>query len=199
MLDDILFLDRGIQIAPLRRPHGPLLTLFPLRTRPPTRQDPAPRLGQVQKLPKIQQRIVSVVESAGIAGEVVVVLDAHAVAVDELAESVLFGEVVEVVARADLLEEVGDYFGHGVGVECGLMGFLGIGLLWRGTDCLVGFPVGLLAITVAVPLIHTFGAAFERNVCLTFVAFAANLRSRIHGREKSSIDESERLRDCRAE
>ena len=183
MLDDIVFLDRGVQIAPLRRPHGSLLTLPPLRTRPPVRQNPTPRLGHVQEFPKVRQWIISVVEPAGVAGEDVVVLDAHAIAIDELAESVLFGEVVEVVVWADTLEEVAEYFGHGAEVGGSLVRFLCVGLLRRGTDCLVGFPVGLLAIMAAVPLIHTSGAAFERNVCFTSVAFVASLQSRHHSRE----------------
>ena len=94
MLHNIPFLDRAVQTAPLRRIHRRLLALPPLRRRPPAGQDAVPRLRQVQELSEVGQRVVVVVEAAGIGGEDVIVFDAHAVAVDELAEGVFFGELV---------------------------------------------------------------------------------------------------------
>ena len=183
MLNDILFFHRGVQIAPFRGTHCPLLALPSLRIRPPARQQSLPRLRQVQELLKIRQRVVAIVEPAGIAGEAVVVLDAQAIAVDELAESVFLGKLVEVIVCADALEEIADDFRHSIEVGCGFGVVLHIALLRRGTERLVDFPIGLLAFAAAVPRVQTFGTAFERRFCLTTVALATGLLSAIHGRE----------------
>lgn len=182
MFNDILLFHRGVEIAPLRRPHRPLLAILPLPIRPPAGQNPTPRLRQVQEPLKVDQRVVSVVESASVAGEVVVVLNAHAVAVHELAESHFLGELVEVVVWTDTLEEVAGHFWHGVEVGCGLGFLLRIALLRRRAECLVGLPIRFLAVAAAVPLVMTFGAAFEGCFCLSLVAFGAGVLSGLHSR-----------------
>ena len=183
MLNDIPFFHSGVQIAPFPRAHCHLLTLPPLRTRPPARQNSTSRLRHIQELLKIRQRVVSVVEPAGIAGEVVVILDTHAIAVNELAESIFLGELVEVAVLADILEKVAGHFGHGVEVGCSLWLVLRTGLLRRATEWFVGFPIEFLAVTAAVPLVLAFGAAFERYVCLSPLASGADFLSEIHCRE----------------
>ena len=89
---------------------------------------------------------------------------------------------MQVVVWTDALEEVADDFGHGIEIGCSSGFVLRIDLLRRGTECLVGLPVGFLAVTAAVPLVLAFGAAFERYVCLSLVAFGAGLLSGDHGR-----------------
>lgn len=44
----------------------------------------------------------------------------------------------------------------------------------------MGLPVDFLAVAAAVPLVAAFGAAFERFVCLGFVAFGAGMVSGFH-------------------
>ena len=88
---------------------------------------------------------------------------------------------MQVVVLTDILEKVADYFRHGVEIGC-ILGFvLRIGLLRRTTKYFVGFPMGFLAVTAAVPLTLAFGAAFERLVCP--VAFGASLLSGFHCRK----------------
>ena len=90
---------------------------------------------------------------------------------------------MQVVVLTDILEKVAGCFRHGVEIGC-ILGFvLRIGLLRRTTKCFVGFPMGFLAVTAAVPLILAFGAAFERLVCLSLVAFGASLLSGFHCRK----------------
>ena len=45
----------------------------------------------------------------------------------------------------------------------------------------MGFPIGFLAVTAAVELVLTFGAAFEWYFCLSLLAFGAGLVGGIHG------------------
>ncbi len=90
---------------------------------------------------------------------------------------------MEVVVWTDTFEEVAGRFGHGVEVRCSLGFVLRTTLFGRSTECLMGFPVGFLAVSVAVPLVWAFGAAFEGYVCLTFLAFGAGFPSRVHGRQ----------------
>lgn len=114
MIDDILLLHRRFQVTPHLCAQRLLLTPLPLFIRPPAGQYAVLPLRHVQELLEVRQGVVSVVESAGIASELVVVLDTHAVAVNQLAKSVFLGELVEVVVRTDALEEVAGHFGHGV-------------------------------------------------------------------------------------
>ena len=90
---------------------------------------------------------------------------------------------MEVVVWTDAFEEVAGHFGHSIKIGSGLGFVLGIGLLRRGTECFVGLPIGFLALTAAVPLVVTFGAAFERFVRRSFVAFGAGFLSGVHGQE----------------
>ena len=179
MLHNIPLLHRSVQIAPLVRSNRAPHTLPPLDIRPPARQHPIPTLRQVQEFLEIGQGVVAIVEAAGVAGEVIVVLETHAVAVDELAVDVGFGgELVEVVVLADVFEQVAGDLGDGVEIGGGLWA---VGLLGRATECFVGFPIELLAFAAAVPLVLAFGAAFEGFVCWIFMAFGAGSLGEVHG------------------
>ena len=68
---------------------------------------------------------------------------------------------MQVIVGADTFEEVAGNLGHGIKIGCGLGFVLCIALLRRAIKSLVGFPIGFLAVTAAVPLILAFGAAFE--------------------------------------
>ena len=58
-----------------------------------------------------------------------------------------------------------------------------IAVLRRATTPFVSFPVGFLALTAAIPLVLAFGAAFQRDVCWTSLAFCTGLLRGTHGRE----------------
>ena len=161
VFDDIPFFHSAIQVAPLPCIHCPLLSLPPLPIRPPAGQNSILHLCHVQEILKVDQWVVFVVESASIARKSVIVLNTHAIAVNQLAESVFLGELVQVVFGADTFKEVAGNLGHGIKIGCDLGFVVCVALLRRATKFLVGFPIGFLAVTAAVPLILAFGAAFE--------------------------------------
>ena len=88
---------------------------------------------------------------------------------------------MEIVVWQDTLQETVSGVGHGIGACGGLRLGLRMALLGRATEGLVGFPIRLLAVSVAVPLILAFGATLEGDVRWSLVAFGTGLLSGTHG------------------
>ena len=164
MLNDIMLLNGGIDIRPLRLINSCSLTRSPLFCIPPLGQKPLALFRKIQEFLEVWERVFFIVETAGVAGKLVVVFDAHAVAVDELGVGVFLRELVQVSVRDKGGEEVASFFGH-----CGeISGGFWLCLICRGAVLFVSFPVRGLTFSGAVGLGLAFGAAFEGLLELSF-------------------------------